>query len=181
MQKSELRKPLLVQRSSLDHDDKIRMDQAIGSRLLDWIQTHKPAVLGVYSPMRGEPDLQATFLALHKQGIRLALPTVVSDNAPLKFVEWLPGEAMIKDRFGAMMPAAERDEIFPHALVIPCVGFSQQLFRLGYGGGFYDRTVARAPRPHMVGVAYAFSLIEFEADSFDIAMDCVLTEREALR
>ena len=178
MQKSELRKPLLIQRASLAADDKLAMDRAIGKQLLAWTTRESPTVLGVYSPMRGEPDLHATFVDLHNKGIRLALPTVVSSNAPLKFVAWTPGEAMLKDRFGAMMPAAEREEIFPQALVIPCVGYNKQGFRLGYGGGFYDRTVARVPRPKTVGVAYAFSLTRFDSDPFDIPMDCVLTENE---
>ena len=176
MQKSELRKPLLQQRSRLATDDKTAMDQAISAQLLAWAAQHAPTILGVYSPMRGEPDLHAAFVTLHTQGVCLALPTVVSNDAPLKFVPWTPGEAMLKDRFGAMTPAIERKEIFPQALVIPCVGFNKQKFRLGYGGGFYDRTVARNPRPQTVGVAYSFSLSTFDAESFDIAMDSVLTE-----
>lgn len=185
MQKSALRKPLLQQRTSLATDDKMAMDRAIGRQLLAWVTTHTHAhsnphetsLLGVYSPMRGEPDLQETFAALHAKGIRLALPTIVSNNAPLKFVEWTPGEAMLSDRFGAMVPVAEREEVFPQTLIIPCVGFNRQLFRLGYGGGFYDRTVAHAPRPQTVGVAYSLSQVEFEAESFDIPMDYLITEQ----
>lgn len=165
-----------MQRKTLSNADKSHLDQAIGRHLLAWCTDNAATLLGVYAPMRGEPDLHPAFAQLHAQGVRLALPTVVSDDAPLKFVEWTPGEAMQQDRLGVSIPAMQRAEVFPPALVIPCVGFNAQHFRLGYGGGFYDRTVARVPRPATVGIAYAFSLVEFEAESFDVPMDCILTE-----
>ena len=73
--------------------------------------------------MRGEPDLQALYAQLHDKGVRLALPVVVGDDQPLKFVAWTPGETMTKDRFGASVPTASNEELEPQALIIPCLGF----------------------------------------------------------
>ncbi len=180
MQKPELRPPLLAKRQTLAADAKKTMDERIGERLLAWLQNSDATLVGVYWPMRGEPDLHATFAALHDSGMQLALPVVVSKDAPLKFVAWTPGEPMKDDRYSAMTPAAPHREVFPQVLVIPCVGFNRHRFRLGYGGGFYDRTVALTPRPRTVGVAYAFSEVEFAPDTYDIPLDALLTEESQL-
>ena len=183
MHKPELRQSLLAERAALAANDthtKRLMDDRIGARLLQWLQAEKTTSAGVYWPMRGEPDLHATFEALHNNGIQLSLPVVVSKNAPLKFVAWTPGEAMQDDRYGTMTPAAPHQETFPQTLVIPCVGFNQHRFRLGYGGGFYDRTVALIPRPRTVGVAYSFSAVSFMPDTYDIALDALLTDTGCL-
>lgn len=180
MKKSELRSTLLAKRQTLAADAKKTMDERIGERLLAWLPTTDVTLVGVYWPMRGEPDLDATFAVLHDSGTQLALPVVVSKDDPLKFIAWMPGEPMKADRYGVMTPAARHREVFPQLLVIPCVGFNRHCFRLGYGGGFYDRTVALKPRPKTVGVTYSFSEVVFAPDTYDIALDVLLTEEGQL-
>ncbi len=176
--KPELRRTLLALRNTMDPVRKTAFDRLIAARILAWWETARPKIIGVYSPMRGEPDLQEIYAALHEKDVQLALPMVVSDDAPLKFVTWTPGETLTRDRFGAYSPSASNPEVFPHALIIPCLGFNQGCFRLGYGGGFYDRTLVIAPRPSTIGVAYAASRADFAADTFDIALDSVITEAD---
>ncbi len=77
---------------------------------------------------------------------------------------------------GVQVPAASSAEVAPELLLIPCVGFNQERFRLGYGGGFYDRTLAARPRPRAIGVAYECSRAEFSVEAHDIALDAVVTE-----
>lgn len=151
------------------------LDCRIAERLEAWCIEHPVKTLGVYWPIRGEPDLRHVYEKLCQRGMALALPVVTSKDAPLRFVAWAPGDAMRKDRYGIAIPASDT-AVRPDAVLVPCVGFNAQRFRLGYGGGFYDRTLAQVPRPVAVGIAYASSLSAFEADAFDIALDRVITE-----
>jgi 5,10-methenyltetrahydrofolate synthetase len=175
--KTELRRKLLADRQGIAAEVRNDWDAALGKRLIAWWEAHRVATLGVYWPIRGEPDLRPVYELLSARGVRLALPEVVENDAPLVFIEWKPGDAMSKDGFGVAIPA-EGNEIRPEALLIPCVGFNGQRYRLGYGGGFYDRTLAVSPRPLAIGIAYACARAEFEADGHDMALDAVLTEAQ---
>ncbi|MFC7298535.1 5-formyltetrahydrofolate cyclo-ligase [Herminiimonas aquatilis] len=173
--KSELRQRLLESRKAMSAEQKQLWDRQLVEKILAWWSVERFPTIGVYWPMRGEPDLLAAYATLTELGTTLALPVVVSDDAPLKFYAWIPGDPVIKDRYGAAVPAVQHSELQPQALIIPCLGFNKQRFRLGYGGGFYDRTLALVPRPVTVGVAYACSEIAFAADPYDVALDSVMT------
>lgn len=173
--KSELRQLLITARNAISAEQKLLWDKQLGEKIMAWWSIHRVHTLGVYWPMRGEPDLNAAYAMLTELGVQLALPVVVSDNAPLKFYPWTPGDAVIKDRYGAAVPTELHTELLPQALLIPCVGFNPQRFRLGYGGGFYDRTLATLPRPQTIGVAYANAETTFVADPYDVALDVVMT------
>ncbi len=174
--KSELRQLLLESRKAISAEQKLLWDKQLIEKILAWWSVERIQTIGVYWPMRGEPDLLAAYARLTELGTTLALPVVVSDHAPLKFYAWMPGDPVIKDRYGAAVPADQHTELQPQALIIPCLGFSQQRFRLGYGGGFYDRTLALLPRPHTVGVAYDVAESAFAADPYDVALDIVMTQ-----
>lgn len=178
--KAELRASLLKTRNHIAADQRSRLDNAIAAKILSWWNEKRPHTVGVYWPMRGEPDLHATYAQLHDRNVQLALPLVVGNEQPLKFVAWTPGEAMTKDRFGASVPTASNEELEPQALIIPCLGFNHERFRLGYGGGFYDRTLAQAPRPYTAGVAYAVCETLFEVEPFDIPLDMLITDQTVL-
>ena len=173
--KSELRQLLLTLRKAISIEQRLLWDKQLVEKVMTWWAVKRLHTVGVYWPMRDEPDLYSAYVTLTELGVQLALPVVVSDNAPLKFYAWTPGDPVIKDRYGAAVPAEQHTELQPLALIIPCVGFSKQRFRLGYGGGFYDRTLASIPRPHTIGVAYANAETIFAADSYDVALDMVMT------
>ncbi|MES2152703.1 MAG: 5-formyltetrahydrofolate cyclo-ligase [Pseudomonadota bacterium] len=179
--KTALRQALLAARRAIDPLQKDRWDAQIRSQVLAWCAAHQVAELGVYWPLRGEPDLSAAYQTLSEAGVRLALPVVLARDAPLGFAEWLPGEAMDKDGMGVAVPAELRMRARPPALLVPCVGFSADFYRLGYGGGYYDRTLAPAPRPLSAGVAYGCMQARFARAPHDVALDLVLTEIEAPR
>ncbi len=101
---------------------------------------------------------------------------VVERDAPLGFAEWLPGEPTVTDRLGVAVPAELRMVERPPALLVPCLGFNALGYRVGYGGGFYDRTLAPEPRPATVGIAYGCQRVEFAGDAHDIPLDGVITE-----
>jgi len=178
-QKAALRRTLLANRQAIPAEVRATMDAAIGKRVMAWWEEQQPAVLGVFWPIRAEPDLRATYDFLSSRGARLALPVVVGPDAPLLFIEWKPGDALTKDSFGVAIPAAGA-EVQPTALLVPCVGFNPQHYRLGYGGGFYDRTLAIAQRPYALGIAYECGRATFPSDVHDVALDGIITEASAV-
>lgn len=174
--KKLLRSTLKQRRQAIEPVSKAIWDARIGARVLAWWRAQPHAALAVYWPLAGEPDLQSAYAEMASAGVRLALPVVVERHAALGFAEWVPGEAMVVDRMGVAVPADLRMVERPPALLVPCLGFSALGYRVGYGGGFYDRTLAPAPRPATVGIAYACQLVEFVADAHDVALDRVITE-----
>ncbi len=168
---------LLNERHAIHESQKSEWDAAIASRVEERLRALSIGSLGVFWPIRGEPDLLALYERLAGTGMALALPVVVGKGQPLEFAAWQPGDAMIKDAFGVPTPAQKRMVSMPQALLIPCVGFNAQRFRIGYGGGFYDRTLAVPPRPVTLGIAYSCQGIEFSAGPRDIALDEIITER----
>jgi len=173
-EKSVLRTRLLAARKAMTPAAKAAAEAMICSRLLDWLQNNPVASLGVYHPIRQEPDLHPAYNALAAQGVHLSLPIIRGKEAPLEFVRWTPGETLVKDAMGTSAPA-HGETTRPQALLIPCLGFNAARLRLGYGGGFYDRTLAQEPRPLAIGIAYAEALAEFAGQPHDIALDLILT------
>ena len=170
-----LRRTLLEARVATGSAERSSRDAALALNLQGWLQRHPVALLGVYWPIRGEPDLHEFYARISAAGVRLALPLVVRPELPLQFAAWVPGEPLVTDRWGIATPA-NIVTVAPQALLIPCVGFNGERFRLGYGGGFYDRTLALTPRPQAIGVAYAAAAAVFDVAAHDIAMDVMITE-----
>ncbi|GAB3390516.1 hypothetical protein GCM10027317_44600 [Massilia agri] len=163
-------------RRAIDHATKRAWDDRIGARVVAWVQEHDVRMLGVYWPLAGEPDLRPAYADLAEAGVRLALPVVVERDAALGFAAWVPGEATVADSMGVAVPSELRMVDRPDALLVPCLGFDARGYRVGYGGGFYDRTLAAEPRPKTVGIAYACQQVAFEIGKYDIPLDQMITE-----
>ena len=174
--KLALRRELAALRACIDPARKAAWDAAIGERLMAWWRAQPVPALGVYWPLRGEADLSLAYVELAQQGVRLALPVVLARDAALGFADWQPGEAMLKDAMGVAVPASRRMVALPPALLVPCLGFNQDRFRLGYGGGYYDRTLEHTPRPFTLGIAYACQAAQFTGAAHDVALDRIITE-----
>lgn len=174
--KTALRKYLKAQRAALDGDAKAERDRRIGAQVLAWWRRTRPPLLAVYWPLSGEPDLSETYRTLVQEGAALALPVVLERHAALGFTAWSPGEAMVSDPMGVAVPAVLRSVERPPALLVPCLGFNEHGYRLGYGGGFYDRTLAGGVRPATLGIAYACQAAAFDADIHDVPLDLIVTE-----
>ncbi len=175
-EKASLRKALLATRRALPAATRAQWDGAIAQRLLDCCANENISALAVYWPLHGEPDLHAAYLALAARGVALSLPVVLEKHAPLAFASWTPGEPMVKDGMGVAVPARLRLIPAPPALLVPCLGFNAERYRLGYGGGYYDRTLAHAPRPRTLGIAYGCLQAQFASGPYDIALDHIVTE-----
>jgi len=128
-------------------------------------------------PYQGEVDVRVALRALREQGATAALPVVTGKGSPLQFRLWRPGVAMVEGRLGIPAP---RDTAFvvPDAALVPLVGFDGQGYRLGYGGGYFDRTLAAPGRkPLAVGVGFeAARLPTIHPQPHDIPMDFIVTE-----
>ncbi|MBV8664902.1 MAG: 5-formyltetrahydrofolate cyclo-ligase [Burkholderiaceae bacterium] len=177
--KQELRRALLAKRQAIAPELRAHYDAAIGARLLAWWQRHPVRTLGVYWPIRGEADLLPTYAELASSGVRLALP-VVERDAPLRFAAWTPGDVLAPGAMKVPEPLPPHIPLEPEAVLVPCVGFNDGRYRLGYGGGFYDRTLAASPRPLAIGIAYTCGEARFDAAGHDIALDAVITETAIL-
>lgn len=174
--KTDLRRLLRGARDGVSAEERTRRDAAIGATLLGWNGWRPGLRLGVYWPLRGEPDLRDVYAVLRTRGVLLALPAVVRRDAPLCFRAWTPGEPLVRDAANVAAPPASAAEISPDAILLPCLGFNAGRIRLGYGGGYYDRTLALPSRPLAIGVADRCTLAAFDAEPHDVPLDAILTE-----
>lgn len=174
--KAALRKTLRTSRGAIDPAIKVQWDAAIGAQVVAWWRRRQLDGLAVYWPLAGEPDLSAAYSELARAGLALCLPVVMERDAPLAFAEWTPGETMIPDEMGVQVPARLRFVERPPALLVPCLGFNAEGYRLGYGGGYYDRTLEATPRPHTLGIAYGSQLAVFSHAPHDVPLDTIVTE-----
>jgi 5-formyltetrahydrofolate cyclo-ligase len=154
-------------------------------RILAEIPMRAGAAVSGFWPMRDEIDLRPTLEALHRRGHPIGLPVVTGRGRPLVFRAWRPGDALEAAAFNTMVPAASAAEVRPEVLLVPLLAFDRRGYRLGYGGGFYDRTLAglRA-EAEVLAVGVAYSDQEQPAvphGETDQPLDWIVTEREALR
>ena len=174
--KAELRRQLIAARRALAPEIKAAADARIIAKLLPWLQANQVRVLGGYLAMVGEPDMSGLYEALPALGITVAMPVVLVREQPLVFVRWRPGDPLAKDASGTLAPSARGEYLQPDAVLAPCIGYTDQNLRLGFGGGYFDRTLAQSPRPRAIGIAYAFAKVSFEAEAHDIPLDTILTD-----
>jgi 5-formyltetrahydrofolate cyclo-ligase len=133
-------------------------------------------------PIKGEYDARHLARTLRARGALTALPVVIAPRTPLIFREWHPGIALTKGPLDIPYPA-DSQEITPDAVLLPMNGWDQQGYRLGYGAGFFDRTLASLPkRPLVIGVSYELAKMDsIHPQSWDLPMDYVVTERGVYR
>ncbi|QIE54676.1 5-formyltetrahydrofolate cyclo-ligase [Pikeienuella piscinae] len=182
-EKTALRREISARRKAA-HEARDRRDPAANARLLALIGDAAGRVVAGYRPIRSEIDPTAAMTALHEAGARVAAPVIAETATPLRFREWTPCAAMTEGPFGAMIPESG-DWLEPEILVVPLLGWDRAGGRLGYGGGFYDRTLAalRAGKgARAIGFAYAAQEIAAApAGPFDQRLDAVVTENEVVR
>jgi len=150
------RERLIAARWVLTERDRAEQAATIVGRLTAIVATCGIAspVVSVYWPIRGEPDLRAWMHALIESGVRVALPVATALAQPLVFREWRPGARLARGLWNIPHPA-DGNLIVPNVVVAPVVGFDAEGYRLGYGGGFFDRTLASMnPQPLAIGVGY---------------------------
>jgi 5-formyltetrahydrofolate cyclo-ligase len=178
--RKDQREVLIARRVAISRNDRAEWSERITAAILRRLDGNPPGILGFYWPFRGEYDPRVIVRLLDAQGVRLALPVVVQKAAPLVFRSWRPGERLVPGVWSIPVPA-DGEVVQPDVLLVPLVGYDQQGFRLGYGGGFYDRTLAAMPqRPITLGVGFSLaSLPTVHPQPHDIRMDVIITEQQS--
>ncbi|XAO71419.1 MAG: 5-formyltetrahydrofolate cyclo-ligase [Acetobacteraceae bacterium] len=175
-QKSALRAQMVRQRSaaSFTDDDSRKLIE----HLTAYLETRSESVIAGTWPLPGEIDLRPALTLLRKRGRQIVLPETTPGGQALKFREWTEATPMKTGRYGTSHPeGAYRDLAL---ILVPLLAFDQRLYRLGYGGGYYDRTL-ESLKVHAVGFAASWQEVEtVPRDGFDIPMNVIVTERGIL-
>lgn len=172
---------LLEARAALPVAARQAAAQAIGAQLDAFLGDVSGKVISAYWPIKSELDLRPWLSALADRGATPALPLVVEKARPLKFRAWTPGVPMERGVWNIPVPASG-DWIVPDILIAPVVGFDAEGFRLGYGGGYFDRTLAAAgPAARAVGIGLAAARVAtIFPQPHDIPMRAIVTEEGIL-
>lgn len=135
-------------------------------------------IFSAYWPIKGEPDLRPLMAKLHNAGVTVALPLVESRGAPLAFRRWAPETRMIRGDWNIPVPPPDAQVVTPDIALAPLVGWTADGYRLGYGGGYFDRTLAvLTPKPFVIGIGFeAAQLTTIFPQPHDIPLDLILTE-----
>ena len=180
--RTQTRPALLERRTALELRDRQARGALAKQRLCEEIDLKPYCVLGIYWPIRAEIDVRDIAMRHIEAGGVAALPVVVHKNAPVEFWPWEPGTSMRRGFWNIPVPASGT-AVHPDALIIPLVGFDAACFRLGYGGGYYDRTLAAlSPLPLRIGLAFAEAQIAtIYPQPHDVPMSMVVTDRALYR
>ena len=171
------RERLIAARLAFSAETRAAMAERIGKGIDAVIGDAKDRIVSLYWPFRGEPDLRPWLASIVARGAIAALPVVVEKGRPLIFRAYRPGNRLEKGVWNIPIPAEGR-EVIPDVVLAPVVGFDRQNFRLGYGGGFFDRTLASLPKkPFTIGLGYSLQAIPtIFPQPHDIVMDRIVTE-----
>lgn len=167
----------LRQRRQLDADLRMRYSATIGSNLEKAIGDFAGLTVSCYWPIRAEPDLRPFMDRVVQLGGTCALPVVIERGRPLVFRCWQRGERLERGFWNIPVPASG-DTLIPDVVIAPVVAFDAAHFRLGYGGGYFDRTLAEITRDRRIfGVGYSTAeIVTIFPQPHDIPMDAIVTE-----
>ena len=181
--KKRLRAELLQARQQMP-DRQAKLD-ALQRGMRIWLVGRPDTVIGAYWPIKGEFD---PLPALHRwkedgelqgnaQRLRIGLPVVNKEHKTLTFHAWYPGCPMEEDAYGIPKPK-DTELVVPTLLFVPCVGYGAGGYRLGYGGGFYDRTLASLqPKPFTVGLGFTHGYVDdLEPEPHDQPLEAILND-----
>lgn len=178
--KAALRKAALARRSALGEDARAAAAETVAALGGEIVAREKPACASLFWSVKGEIDIGPLARKLVAAGVKLCLPVIERKAAPLVFRAWRPGDALVDRPFGLKEPPEGVEEVEPDLLFVPLAAFDRAGGRVGYGGGFYDRTLEklRAKKPALaIGLAFAVQEVEgVPVESHDERLDGVLTE-----
>jgi 5-formyltetrahydrofolate cyclo-ligase len=177
--KKELRDDALRRRKSAFERHGAEASRKIAAHGLDFVRLRPDVVVSGFAAIRDEIDPAPLMTWLHAEGLRLALPVMQGRGKPLLMRAWTPGDAMEPAAWGIAEPMADKPEVDPDVVLVPLLAFDPRGYRLGYGGGFYDRTLGRLRKLKSiiaVGIAYDEQRVDaVPTESYDEKLDWVLT------
>ena len=175
--RQRLRRDMIARRLALSPDAHASLSARVRAHLDDAFPALNELIVGFCWPVQNEPDLRPIAAELIARGGRVTLPVVVRAGEPLAFREWWPEQVLVPDRYDIPTPA-DGDFLVPQALLLPVNAFDADHYRIGYGGGFFDRTLASlAPRPLAIGIGFDFQKVEsIRPAAHDLPLDAMVTE-----
>jgi 5-formyltetrahydrofolate cyclo-ligase len=183
MAKAEMRRDAQTRREALPVAERVAAAETIAARGLP-VEVPSGAIVSGYSPLKSEISPVPLMRRVAEAGAKLALPVVQGRGKPLVMRAWKFGDKLASGPWGIREPKPEATELFPDILIVPLLAFDRGGYRLGYGAGYYDMTIARlrAMKP-IVAIGIAYAAQEFAAipkTPRDEKLDLVLTEREII-
>jgi len=175
--RKETRARLIDERGRMPAAEHQRASLAIEKSLDIVLAGFPPQTLSAYWPFKGEVDLRPLMKRLQATGWITALPSVVEKRMPLEFLRWTTDMEMDAGVYGISVPRI-REVVRPDIIVMPCVAFDEENYRLGYGAGYFDITLVRMdPRPRSIGIGFEFTRLKtIQPLPTDIPLDLVITE-----
>lgn len=181
--KDDFRRGALAQRDALTPEKRADAAANIATAMLP-VELPPGSVVAGYFPIRSELDPFPLMRALADRGATLALPVIIARDHALIFREWQSDENLVRGPFGIFQPSSDADEVEPDIVLVPLAAFDRAGHRIGYGRGYYDRTLKNlraTKKMTVIGVAFAVQEIETVPRlPHDEQLDCVLTEREVI-
>ena len=176
--KAKLRLTAKSQRVRLSAADRVAAAASAAEHFLAGVPHARTDMIAAYWPIRDEIDIKPLLLALMDAGKGVALPVIMGDSEPLKFRVWEQDAPLYEAGFGTLAPGVMTPEAEPDIMIIPLLGFDKSGTRLGYGRGYYDRTIdAAVKKPLLVGYAFAAQeLPEIPRAEHDVPLDMIVTE-----
>jgi 5-formyltetrahydrofolate cyclo-ligase len=175
------RKRLIAERLEMSSEARTAAGAAIGAALAERFPPGSMALVAGYWPIRGELDCQSILIRLMDSFQPVCLPVVLGDTEPLSLRLWEHGAPLYEAGFGTLAPSELAPAVEPDVILVPLLGFDKRGTRLGYGGGYYDRTLDRLKKkPRLVGIAFAVQEIdEIPREAHDVPLDMIVTENGA--
>ncbi len=173
---------LRAQRQTLGVAERAAVGAALAGHLRDLLTGRvggaQAAVFSAYWPIKGEPNLRPLMAELHAAGVTVALPLVEQKAAPLVFRHWTPDTKMVRGDWNIPVPPPDAAVLTPDITLAPLMGWDGAGYRLGYGGGYFDRTLAvLSPRPFTIGIGFQSARLNtIYPQPHDIPLDVILTE-----
>lgn len=177
-----LRREMVHRRLALTAEMHGEFSAAIVAHLLAELPELATRVVAFCWPVKNEPDVRGALAVWRRQGGQTVLPVVVEEGAPLAFRSWQPDTPLVPDRYGIPTPVSG-DWLSPEAILLPLNAFDAAGYRLGYGGGYFDRTLAAlSPRPLAIGVGFEMNRVEsIRPEPHDQRLDWIVTEAGAFQ
>lgn len=176
--KDALRKQAHAVRAALSEDARIEAAKAVADHFFETVAYAPEDVIAGYWRIRDELDCQPILVRLMDSGQKVVLPVVEGDEAPLDLRVWEADAPLYEAGFGTLAPSDLAPRAIPDLVLMPLLGFDGEGTRLGYGGGYYDRTLAVLPKkPLLIGLAFAAQELSFiPREAHDVPLDAVVTE-----
>jgi 5-formyltetrahydrofolate cyclo-ligase len=177
--KAALRATAHKKRAAFHPSMRLEAAKAAAGHFFERVPIDRREVIAGYWPIRDEMDVKSVIARLMDAGQPVCLPVVLGDEQPLELRLWEDGAPLYEAGFGTLAPAEEAPRAAPDVILIPLLGFDKYGTRLGYGGGYYDRTLAAlAKRPRLIGFAFALQEVDnIPREAHDVPLDAIVTEQ----